>query len=107
MLHLSAGGPVCVNGRVVSACGERVWGYVRNLDWCYQDSSSLGNTLSRCCVFQWSCVCVVSASGERMSGVTYVTWTGVIKTVRLWIALCQDDTSFGSVCEWEGCECIW
>ena len=65
MLRLSAGGPVCVNGRVMSA------------------------------------------SGERMSGVTYVTWTGVIKTVHLWVALCQDDTSFGSVCEWEGCECIW
>ena len=61
MLHLSAGGPVCVNGRVVSASGERVWCYVRNLDWCY----------------------------------------------RLWVALCQDDTSFGSVCEWEGSECIW
>ena len=51
----------------------------------------------------------MSASGEHMSGVTYVTWTGVIKTVRLWVALCQDDTSFGSVCEWGGggCECIW
>ena len=73
MLRLSAGGPVCVNGRVVSVSGER-------------------------------------ASGERMSGATYVTWTGVIKTVRLWVALCQDVASFGRwscVCEWEGHECIW
>ena len=52
MLRLSAGGPVSVNGRVMSA------------------------------------------SGERVSGVTYVTWTGVIKTVRLWVALCQDVASF-------------
>ena len=45
-----------------------------------------------------------------VSGVTYVTWTGVIKTVRLWVALCQDVASFGRrscVCEWEGHECIW
>ena len=25
--------------------------------------------------------------GERVSGVTYVTWTGVIKTVRLWVGV--------------------
>ena len=52
----------------------------------------------------------MSASGEHMSGVTYVTWTGVIKTVRLWVALCQDVASFGRwscVCEWKGRECIW
>ena len=44
-----------------------------------------------------------------VSGVTYVTWTGVIKMVRL-VALCQDVASFGRwscVCEWEGHECIW
>ena len=58
MLHLSAGGPVCVNGRVVSASGERVWCYVCNLDWCYQDGSSLGSTLSRCCVFRQVVLCV-------------------------------------------------
>ena len=44
MLRLSAGGPVCVNGRVVGA--------------------------------------LVS-----VSGVMYITWTGVIKMVRLWVAL--------------------
>ena len=29
------------------ASGERVWCYVCNLDWCCQDGSSLGSTLSR------------------------------------------------------------
>ena len=42
-----------------------------------------------------------------MSGVTYITWTGVVKTVHLWVAFGQDDTSFLAVCEWEGRECIW
>ena len=55
MLRLSAGGPVCVNGRVMSASGEHVWCYVCNLD---QDGSSLGSTLSRCCIFQQVVLCV-------------------------------------------------
>ena len=52
MLRLSAGGPVCVNGRASGerASGERMSGvtYVT----CYQDGSYLGSTLSRCCVFR-------------------------------------------------------
>ena len=31
-----------------------------------------------------------------VSGVTYVTWTGVIKTVRLWVAPGQDGSFLGS-----------
>ena len=49
---------MCVNGRVMSASGERVWCYVRNLDWCYQDGSSLVALCQDVASFgRWSCVC--------------------------------------------------